>query len=536
MLSDIKYIKLLKALKDVMPEHDTAVGLIHPYWARKPMNVTKCIIESLSNEGDTILDPFMGSGTTIFSSLSLGRSAIGSDINPLSVFLVKTILTLKIDKDDLRKSLELFMNNISILLLPLYQTSPETFIERERYQVNGEFEYGNYNLELVELVTKKYISGKWTSRTTITKENELKNIFIPDKYKKYLKNPINFENIPLLHNSRIAIPKGASLSHFFTQKNIIAINLVLDYIDKKVENKYQNIYKLLLSSCLPLLRLSDKKASSQWPYWRPKNHLTSRNPIMMFRRRINSLVDACEWVSTNLPEFEQKPGCMKTSQSMLSCSICESSIQKLDLKSLAEIADLVLTDPPYSDQAPYLEYSALWAAILGFTITDSALNDEIVKSDAENRNSDHDQYLKNLNHGMDLCCKMVRPGGYLVWFYQDYNLKTWYELSKSLAKNNMSIVDIIPINKQRRSMKTVTSPGDTLDGDLICVFKKHNKDIAFKKNSTFDKKRVASEMKLYKNDLYKQYTIIIKESLIENSIGDLSKSYNNIREVIRDLN
>lgn len=47
----------------------------HP--ARKPAALLNRIILSATNEGDTILDPFAGSGTTLVSAFQLGRNAIG---------------------------------------------------------------------------------------------------------------------------------------------------------------------------------------------------------------------------------------------------------------------------------------------------------------------------------------------------------------------------------------------------------------------------------------------------------------------------
>jgi len=51
----------------------------HP--TQKPVELLKRVIESSSNEGDTILDPFNGSGTTGVIAKQLKRKYIGIDMN-----------------------------------------------------------------------------------------------------------------------------------------------------------------------------------------------------------------------------------------------------------------------------------------------------------------------------------------------------------------------------------------------------------------------------------------------------------------------
>lgn len=47
----------------------------------KPVSLLVYLIEQLTNEGDTILDPFMGSGTTGVACVKLNRNFIGMEIN-----------------------------------------------------------------------------------------------------------------------------------------------------------------------------------------------------------------------------------------------------------------------------------------------------------------------------------------------------------------------------------------------------------------------------------------------------------------------
>ena len=50
-----------------------------------PEKLIKPFILGTSNEGDTILDPFLGSGTTAKVSLDNGRKCIGYEISPVFV-------------------------------------------------------------------------------------------------------------------------------------------------------------------------------------------------------------------------------------------------------------------------------------------------------------------------------------------------------------------------------------------------------------------------------------------------------------------
>ena len=59
------------------------------YPTQKPVALLERIIQASSNEGDVVLDPFCGCGTTIDAAQKLNRNWIGIDITQLAVTLIK---------------------------------------------------------------------------------------------------------------------------------------------------------------------------------------------------------------------------------------------------------------------------------------------------------------------------------------------------------------------------------------------------------------------------------------------------------------
>jgi DNA modification methylase len=62
-----------------LKESERTQRRVHP--TQKPIDLMMKLIRFLTNEGDTILDPFMGSGSTGVASVVLNRSFIGIEIN-----------------------------------------------------------------------------------------------------------------------------------------------------------------------------------------------------------------------------------------------------------------------------------------------------------------------------------------------------------------------------------------------------------------------------------------------------------------------
>jgi site-specific DNA-methyltransferase (adenine-specific) len=57
----------------------TDLNRVHP--TQKPVNLMKYLVDKFTNKGDTVLDPFMGSGTTGVACKLLNRNFIGIELS-----------------------------------------------------------------------------------------------------------------------------------------------------------------------------------------------------------------------------------------------------------------------------------------------------------------------------------------------------------------------------------------------------------------------------------------------------------------------
>lgn len=110
---------------------------IHKWWAQRLGSVFRAMLLYLF-EGDkkdiwedfykkndfsnvTVLDPFMGSGTTLGEALKLGAKVVGCDINPVSSFLVRQELT-RVNEIQLLEEYKKLQNEVAPHIRKYYKT------------------------------------------------------------------------------------------------------------------------------------------------------------------------------------------------------------------------------------------------------------------------------------------------------------------------------------------------------------------------------------------------------------------------------
>lgn len=104
---------------EIKTAEDPTANQARFYWRRESLAAVKTIIQRFSHPGDTILDPFCGSGTTGLAAAALRRKAILSELSP-AVFLMAKALNEKIPDDHMKQRMKQILTAVWKLEQELY--------------------------------------------------------------------------------------------------------------------------------------------------------------------------------------------------------------------------------------------------------------------------------------------------------------------------------------------------------------------------------------------------------------------------------
>jgi len=93
-VADVEALKLAALDKTGVSvgSNGTSPHQLYKYPARFSPRFASAAIRLVSDPGDVVLDPFMGSGTTIIEGMRHNRQVVGIDVSPISTFLVRSLL------------------------------------------------------------------------------------------------------------------------------------------------------------------------------------------------------------------------------------------------------------------------------------------------------------------------------------------------------------------------------------------------------------------------------------------------------------
>ena len=521
---DIEIERKANMIKSIKPIVDNPGGFIHNYMARKPYNVVSAIINSFSQPGELIYDPMFGSGTTLIEASKLGRRAVGIDINPIA----NEICSISLKHWDLQKVnrlIDQFVDEVERVCSAIYtfvEGNETKVIERCHFDIaDGGF---RPTLYWYKIKNKNKLSGR--------KKGEVSDKFAAD-YESYGNRELTrIQDHALIPNSRIAIKEKATVFNYFCKRNLVALDKIFSVLDGYKSTYGYEVLRLLVSSSINLIKLSDKKASSQMPYWIPKKDVTSRNAVFVVQQKAIAMKEGLAYLQENCKSFIDDGN----------ISIYTMPAQDICTESLGdESVDLVLTDPPYTDQVPYLEYNQLWLYLLGMEDKFDFEN-ELVVSDAPTRKKGYKEFDSVFNEIVGRTAVSLKENGVFAMFYHTFDLKSWSNILNIMQANKLRYVYQIPTAAPRKSFKTIMSPRSTLDGNYLLFFVKDSNLVtnsfhgniadAVEMANSCAERIIRAQEHVTTQDLYDQG--MLKEAFEEGYLVKLSEKYKSFVDVIKD--
>lgn len=433
----------------IKAETHTPEYLMHKYWARKPHNVISECIEKLTNEGDTVLDPFCGSGVTLREGALLGRKVVGFDLNPVAV-LISRVLLEPPSVDDFVHQFEKIYDKAYSLFGDLYKTEDGQTIKYVSHRIVAQCDCGEivrqqeckkegrkfscphcgktvrFNLESLYDTDVFNISVE-NDKAYCPSEEELQR---QKKLSNHTDNRVDLASFDFEfpENRRILSFKGIHTASFFTPRNYLIISYFANEIWKITDERVRECSLLLLTSsvaqCSRLIanRNNLSTGGPAWSvpgFWIPQEHLET-NPFVHFRARISKFKKALSTLAKNPIRADAE---VHRGNSLMMLRGPEFSSLK---------ADLIFLDPPYGDSVPYTEFSNIWNSFLREL---PASDEDISVSDRIEKSLSWEIYNSKLHEYMECFTHHITLGGKLLITFNNNDMRAWTSLISALQDN-----------------------------------------------------------------------------------------------------
>lgn len=511
MQINIEQVK--KRLYSTEASNKNALYDSHIYWSQKPYNICDILIEAFSEKGDTVFDPFLGSGVTLLQAISNNnsRKAIGCEINEAPLFIVKTLLEgydiktyQSISKDFLSKIRNLqFHYNTTCIHCGSNGVITSVVFDKPTRDSSPIIKAINYRCSCSSKCTKQADSF------------DLSSINLSHKL-------LNIQDTLLIPNSKLAVYDNQPISQIFTNRNFAILDKIVGIINGL--DGYNDLFKYILMSVIHLCKITDKHSNSQWPLWIPKTDCVEKNVIDLLEKKVKNFSKTIEFLATHYSNKSEYQLLHKGSQFITDSDIPNESVQ------------LIITDPPYLGQVAYSEYMQLYKPFLDLNFN---TEDEIVVSSAPSRNKKEDEYFSLLDKVFKICSNKLKPNGYFCMYFHDSSLEVWNKLITSLSSYKLKYLGQAHIAKSN-TLKNIISPKKSLNGDCILFFIKSD-TTAYTQSGTEDIETIETNIIKQAKFLVKQnialstpelYDKGLMEILIQNGwLNTLSKKYKSLVDI-----
>ena len=516
--TDSDKLRKIEAFNEPLDESKaTAMYDLHSYHqGKKAHDGIIRYINHYTTEGELVLDPFLGSGSTCLAALLTGRSAIGIDRSPASTFIASNYCS-PCSVSDLASAFERVLEATEKEVGWVYKTK------------SGDDKDGEI---IFQLWSQTFKCSRCLAATPVFEAPEQpvankagkpsQHSVCPHCLKRGVIEAIDSKPersglVPVATSYEcVAKPKRRFRTRQDSDKQEAAAfkNTDLPLIEKVQSQKIPYPFPTSL-----MLNCEDKA----WGYlWRPYldgiervcDFFTHRNNLVLatyihfaqklggsHKHRLLFLLTSVLWHASKMSQYKEggggiMPGLyyvppVHKEQNVLrllrrkfadflkayggyspsSTNLCLSTQSSTDLSAIpSNSIDYIFTDPPYADKVQYGEANHLWEAWLG--LDTKWRTDEIIINPVLGR--DEDEWCHMMRKAMSECFRVLKPGRWLTLCYHDSSEGTWALVQDMMAEAGFVVAPsdkAIYFETKQKSPKQLTTAKAT-KRDLILNYKK----------------------------------------------------------------
>ena len=466
---------------------------MHKYFARRPHNVFKYLIESYTSPNDIILDPFLGGGVTLFEGLALERRVVGVDINPIATFVSESQTT-KVAISEYKKIIDEIRREYLPFTEKYFTTiNPKTLSHanvrwyelaykvkchncqtpfllsdnnkeiNKGHQVNGRYTCPSCKISIAavgadrigyELISTTYLVDSKSMKRDTKKANEFDINLMKDIEQDFEKlitehglwypTDVIPETWDRQQEDCLQRKSITKFSDFYTKRslflNALLFKLFMNYKGKVTPE----LFKLLLFTFSAILRFTNNMTIStgNWmdgrpvawakhAYWIP-NQFVEVNPIEYFDKRTDAIIAGLKYQNQVLHKSLQVETFEELSTKQGTHIIWTQSSKHLNLPD--GCVDAIITDPPYGSNVQYGELTHYWQVWLRDEIKLGEglfnLGNEVLVTRKSSKKSYQD-YYQGLHDVFIEGFRVLKLGGIMVFTFNNKDIRAWYAVIRA---------------------------------------------------------------------------------------------------------
>lgn len=427
--------------RSIKSEGHTPIYKMHKYFARRPHNIFRALIEHYSPDNGLVVDCFGGGGVTLIEGLTSKRRVISYDVNTIASF-IQFAQTLEVSEERIRVLAGLLKAQVSSVFEDMYSTEcrqckvkahvrwfehaykvdcprcgQETLLDHNSKKigvsgkpVNGSYNCNNCKMEIKAANVKRKGSHILNLRYRCTSCGSHETVAPTQadicKFSSIIKSEQEFVDRYNLELPDETFPdywdrqKEDCLSRkgfnkfrdLFTIRNLLCSAMFFSVLESMRSKCTSNEWYFMLMNLSALLRYTNNMTFSvnSWmdgrpvawakhAYWTP-NQFVECNPMEYFDNRMKAAISG---IKDRSSRFSGTLPSFDESDVLSGCAthaIINSSSSKMRISDNS--VDVVVTDPPYGSNVQYGELCHFWLVWLKnklpFPVNLFDLEDEVV--------------------------------------------------------------------------------------------------------------------------------------------------------------